>query len=341
MATSADAMVKIETSNIAYTNQAMVDSGDHTIFKVTGVDVYSGDPDIDVKPDGILSGINLMSPESGATNNEVEWPAFTAQISGVSVSVSAGSIAITRPATAVAKVCSIIVDGTGTVAVEAGTDGATTTFSEVRGAAGGPPLIQVADIELAQVRVTSDVAAVITAAEIFQNPGQHSEYVTFPPIKEKRHVGKGDVHASVSAEKTAYVEFASALPLTHVGAIPKGVFIDYATPNMTEIPRCLDYTPSEVSHGVNSTTYYGGTDASTTRSLGQGGFTVRTDDNIRDFIIGRKDDPTVIEFYPDRNKVPFQRTMATLGMARTFPAEDQNQCVVTMTSLNETSDFTS
>ena len=340
MATSSNAMVKVETSSIAYTNQAMADSGDHTIFKVTGVDVFSGDPDVDVKPDGILAGINLLSPESGATVNEVEWPAFTAQISGVEVDVLAGSIAITRPAGAVSKICSIVVDGTGTVAVQAGTDGATAAFSETRNATGGPPYVDVGDIELGQVRVASAGDAVITAAQIFQNPGQHAEFTHFPSIKEIRPVGKGDIRADSAAEKTAYVEFSSALPLTHAAGVPKGVFIDYATVNMTEIPRCMSYTACEISHGVNSTSFYGGTDASTTQSLGQGGFTVRTDDNIRDFIIRRKDKNTVVEFYPDKNKAPFERTMAKLGMSRTFPEEDQNTCVVTMTSLYETSDFT-
>lgn len=338
MATSANAMIKIETSSIAYSAAAMTDSGDQTIFKVTGVDVFSGDPDVDCKPDGIISGINLLY--ATGVNDTVAWPAFTCYISGIEVSVGAGSIAITRPASAVAKVCSIIVDGTATVDETEGTDGATTTFSETRGAAGGPPLIAVADIEIGQIRVTSDVAAPILDNEIKQNPGQHSEFTHFPPIAEILHVGKGDILALSASEKTAYVKFASALPKIHTGAIPKGVFVDYAVPNMTEIPRCLAYTPSEVSHGISSTTYYGGTDASTTKSLGQGGFTVRMDDGIRDFIVRRKDKQTVVYFYPDRDKTPNQKTMATIGLSRTFPEADQNSGAVTMTSLNETADFT-
>ena len=139
MATSSNAMIKIETSSTAYTAAQMTDQGAHDVFKITDVDEFSGDPDIEVHPDGIESGINLLSPYT--TNNSVQWPAFTYYISGIPVSVSAGNTTVTRPAADVAE--------------EAGTDGASATFSETMGAAGGPPFIQVADIEIGQVRLTS------------------------------------------------------------------------------------------------------------------------------------------------------------------------------------------
>jgi len=339
MATSSNAMIKIETSSTAYTAAQMTDQGAHDVFKITDVDEFSGDPDIEVHADGIESGINLLSPYT--TNNSVQWPAFTCYISGVPVSVSAGNTTVTRPAADVAKVCSIVVDGTATVAEEAGTDGASATFSETRGAAGGPPFIQVADIEIGQVRLTSSGDALIELSEIKQNPGQHAEFTHFPDIFEISHVGKGDILAETASEKTAYVKFASALPLIHTGSVTKGVYCDYAVPTMTEIPRTLDYTPCENTPSTSSTQYYGGSDASSSTSLGSGSFTARLNDGIRDFIVRRKDKPTVVFFYPDRDKTPHQKTMATIGLQRTFPVADQNQATCTLASLKETADFTS
>lgn len=264
-----------------------------------------------VAPYGLLTGGAITTH---ASNDTVTIAALTASMAAVSgadangvVAVSAGSLAITRPATAVAKVNSITINSSGALAAVAGTDGGSTTFSETRGAAGGPPLIPVGSVEIGQVRVTSNTAALITTGQIFAVPGLHVERSDYPVYQLDYATGK--------------VTFADALPMIHTGAISKKVYIKGSTPLFAPIPNTSDWVPAESTYSINSTDTYDGPVGSSSSSLGQAGFNAVLRDGITDSVLAQKGKNIWFEFRPDRDKsVPKQLTQGIFGVSRTFPA---------------------
>lgn len=339
MATSKNAKIDFESGQTLYDYAAMTDSGDHIVHTISGGTIYSGKSGFApiIRPNGIVTGRNILSTH--ATNDTVTIAAFTAYSKGILKSVSATTDTITRPATAVAKVNSITMTDAGVIAVIAGTDSADTNFSEVRGAAGGPPEIPADSVEIGQVRVVSDTAAAISADEIFQVVGQHAERYDFPTWSVNP-IGDGD-KAAVSAKKNAYIALGSALPPIHTSAAYKQVYIRYYAPIFTEISKSMDFTPAENSHSVSSTQYYNGTVGAVTTSLGQGGFVAIMDDNVTDAMLAEQDAVVTVRHYPDRNKTPYILTQGTIGVARTFPVGDQNQATVTISSETASAGFAS
>lgn len=341
MATSSKGKISIETGRALTDYVEMTDGGDHIIFN-TGT-VFSGysDESADyspvVRPDGMVSGRNVLSTH--ATNDTVTIAGFTAYSNGVEHTVSATTDTITRPATAVSKINSICMDDAGAIEVIAGTDGATTAFSEVRDAAGGPPEITVGSVELGQIRVVSDTAAAIDPSEIFQVVGTHAQRFDYPTWEEY-NIGKGILAVS-AAEKNSHIKLSSALPAIHTGGTYKGVWVKYYTPVYSELPKTMDFVPCENSPSVTSTQFYNGTIAASSRSLGTGGFTAIMTDNITDALLTEQDKVITIKMWPDRNKTPYILTQGEIGIARTYPVADQNRAAVTIASENPSVSFLS
>lgn len=339
MATAKNAVIYLEQGATLQDFTIMTDSGDHQCF-TCAADVFSGKSGQEpvVRPNGIVSGRNLVTAAASGAADAVDVAAFTAYSKGTLHSVAAATdLTITRPATDVAKVCSITMDETGALAVIAGTDGADTTFSETRGAAGGPPEIPADSVEIAQVRVTSSIAAPIAASEIYQIVGQHTERADFP-VYSVNNIGKGQA-ADVAAETNAHVKFASALPATHTGGAAKRVYIRYYEPIFAELPKALDFTPAETTHSVSSTEYYNGTIGSRSSSLGQGQFTALLDDGITDALVADKDEVLTVKFLPDRNKTAYSLTQGAIGISRSFPVSDQIKATVTISAEVATAEF--
>jgi len=233
MATSKVAKIDFESGQTLHDYAAMTDSGDHKVHTISGGTIFSKREGFEpvVRPNGIATGRNLLSTH--ATNDTVTIDAFTAYSKGVLHSVSATTDTITRPATAVSKINSITMTDAGVIAVIAGTDGGDTSFTETRGIAGGPPEIPADSVEIGQIRVISDTAAAITADEIFQVVGQHTERYDFPTW-EVNHIGDGE-SAMVSAKKNAYIDFASAFPAIHASSTYKQVYLRYYSPIFAEV----------------------------------------------------------------------------------------------------------
>ena len=319
MATAENAKLEYEAGQAAVSMTALTDSGDATTFE-SAATLWSGKAGYApvVRPNGLLTG-GAVTPAAAAGNNNVDVAALTCNLAGVVTAVGASTnVAITRPATNVAKVCSVTVNSSGAIAVVAGTDGATATFSETRGAAGGPPLIPVGSIEIAQVRLTTSTAAAITAAQIFAVVGVHVESANYPLY-------------TVNADEGS-VTFMGALPAIHTGSFPKGVYASYASPIFGEVSLVSDFVPPETSHSVSSTQIYGTTLGSTSSSLGQGSFTAYLEDGVSDSLIGQKDATLWFRFYPDRTKTPYILCQGKLGVARTFPAGDQIRAACTISA---------
>lgn len=319
MATAENAKLEYESGQQSYTMSALTDSGDATIFSSSAA-LWSSKTGFApvVRPNGVLTG-GAIVPAVSATNNAVDVAALSCNLNGVVTSVSADAdVLITRPATAVAKINSITIDSTGAVVVVAGTDGTTTAFSETRGAAGGPPFIPVDSIEIGQVRVTSNTAAVITAAQIYSVVGVHRESANFPLFEIDNGAGG--------------VKFLSAIPKIHTGTVAKKVFASYAAPIFAQVSLASDFVPPENSHSVTSTQIYGTTLGSTTSSLGQGTFTAYLEDGVSDPLVLQKDNVLWFRFYPDRYKSPYILCQGKLGISRTFPAGADIQAACTVNS---------
>jgi hypothetical protein len=268
-----------------------------------------------VRPNGLLTGGAVTTH---ATANTLTVAALTANLAGVVAAVSAAAPTITRPLTNVSKVCSVTINSSAAVAVVAGTDGATTEFSETRGAAGGPPLIPVGSIEIAQVRVTTSAAGAVAASEIYSVVGLHVERADFPLFNVDFGAGN--------------VEFLAALPKIHTGTLPKGVYASYASPIFGEVALASDFVPPETSHSVTSTQVYGTTIGSTASSLGQGSFTAYLENGVADALVSLKNEKLWFKFYPDRYASPYILCQGKLGIARTFPAGDQIQAACTVSA---------
>lgn len=317
MATAENAKLQYEAGQNAVAMSALTDSGDHTLF-TSAATLWSGKAGNApvIRPNGLLTGGALTT---NATNNLVTVAALTCNLAGVVTSVAgASSPAITRPASNVAKVNSITVNSSGALAVVAGTDGATTAFSETRGAAGGPPLIPVGSIEIGQVRVTTSAAGLIAASEIFQVVGTHVERADFPLWD--------------TSNATGSITFLGALPLIHTGSVPKAVYASYSTPIFADVALASDFVPPETSHSISSTQVYGTTLGATSSTLGQGSFTAYLSNGVSDPLVALKNATLWFKFFPDRYATPYILCQGKLGISRTFPAADSLQAACTISA---------
>ena len=319
MPNAENAKLQYEAGQQAYAMGALTDSGDATTF-TSSATLWSAKSGYaaDVKPNGLATG-GAITPAASGTDDLVDVAALSCYLAGVKTAVAADTdVAITRPATAVAKINSITVNSSGAVAVVAGADGTTTAFSETRGANGGPPFIPVGSVEIGQVRVTSNTDAPITAAQIFTVVGLHVERYDYPIWTEDN--------------ATASLSFASALPLIHTGSEPKGVFASYADPVFSDIQLASDFVPPENSYSVSSTQIYGTTLGSSSASLGQGSFTAYLNDGIGDALVGLAGEDLWFKFFPNRYQSNYILAQGKLGISRTFPAADNIQASCTISA---------
>lgn len=318
--TAANAKLQYEAGQEINAMAAMIDSGDHKTFS-TAANLWSGKSGYEPKiyPDGLETG-GIVSP--GAVSDKVAVAALTCYLAGVQITVSAdGAVSVTRPASSPAglkKILSVTINSSGAIAVVAGTDAA--AFSATRGAAGGPPLIPVGSIEIAQVKLTSSTAALVAAAEIFQVPGSSQERYDYPVWDEDPFAGE--------------ITFVSALPASHVGspATYKGVSAEVYEPVFSDLEPVTDFVAPETSNSVSSTQVYGGTIGASTSSLGQGSFKCFLKDGVTDALVGVKNEVLFFKHFPDRNKAPYILCQGKLGIARTWPAGDNIQAACTISA---------
>ena len=316
MSTAENAKLQYEAGQNAVAMSALTNSGDETTF-TSAATLWSGKSGYApiVRPNGLLTG-GAVSVH--ADNDKVTVAALTCNLQGVVTSVAAGTGTITRPASDKAKVCSITINSSGAIAVVAGTDSLSSAFSETRAAAGGPPLIPVDSIEIAQVRVTTSAAGAVAASEIYQVVGLHTERADFP---------LWDVNYDAGS-----VTFLGALPEIHTGVVPKKVYASYASPIFADIALASDFVPPENTHSVSSTQVYGTTLGATASTLGQGSFTAYLSNGVSDALVQLKDQTLWFKFFPDRYASPYLLCQGKLGVSRTFPAGDSIQAACTISA---------
>lgn len=335
MPTAATAQVQIEAGQSLVAYVALTDSGDNTIFNPAD-NIMSGatGKEPSVRPNGITTGLNLLTPST--TAETVEVAAFSAWSKGVEYDVSAASPTFTRPTAGNVKKDSVTMTDAGVVAIVAGTEN--TTFASGRGVAGSAPYIPADSVELGQIWI-DETSGVLLESEINQVPGTHAEYANFPVYTLNR-IGDG-ISATENAKINCYLEFAAALPDDHTGDAPKNTWVQYYTPVFSPLQKATDFVPAEVSHSVSSQQLYGITVAASSETLGQGAFTALLDDGTTDSIVQSKNDILVVKFFPDRNKAPFILTQGLLGLTRAFPPGDQINAAVTITAETSSAEFSS
>jgi len=325
MANAENAKIQYEGGQSQSAIAALTDTGDATTFE-SGAELWSRRTGFEpvIRPDGLINGGTITSA-SGGSNNTVDVSALTAYVEGTAVAASASAaLTCARAATETHIIHSITVDAIGTITAVTGTEGA--AFSAARGAAGGPPLVAVDEIEIGQVRYSSDTAASVKASEIFQVVGLHQERFDFPIYEADYRNGS--------------VKFNSGLPLIHTGGASKNVYASYAEPIFADVPKGSDFVPSETSHAVSSTQIYGTTLGSTSSTLNQASFTAYLNDGISDGLVKLKNEILWFKFFPNKFQSGYILEQGKFGISRTFPAGDEIQASCTVSPESAGSDVT-
>jgi hypothetical protein len=338
MGTAKNSKILIELGQTLTDFTLMSDAGDAQVFFLSGVDLLSKKSGFepDVRPNGIVSGRNLLS--AGTTNDTCRVAAFTAYSLGAEQSPSATNVTSVRATTGgYAKIISVTMGTDGSIDKVAGTEGA--NFSETRNAAGGPPYIPVDDVELGQIRITGSTAAALTADDIHQVVGTSAERFDYPAWTVNT-IGDGE-QAETVKQKNAYIKTDAALPGAHTGGAAKRIYTKYYEPVFSELTRTLDFAAAEESHTVTSQEYYRGTIGSVSATLGQGSFTALLNDGITDALIGEKNQVITVKYFPDENKAPYALTQGKVGLERSYPFDNQIQADVTISAETQTAEFSS
>jgi len=314
MTNPANAAIQYESAQTLVAFKAMTDSGDHTVFTTDSDKIWSGRSGytVQVRPDGIVSGANILS--AGSNANEVDSIAFTAWLSSVLKEVTATSTTITRATTQTHVINSIILTGT-TVSAVKGTEG--TAFSTTRAAAGGPPYIPVGSIEIGQVKTSAQASAVLTSSEIFQTPGTHQERADYPLYHRPNNIGLG-ILAPVTAKANAHIQFKTALQACHTGATIRPVYIQYYNPTFTTLEGD-GFTPADEATSQSSAQQFGQIVGYGGTRINQSTFRSELQNGVTDALIALDGQDLVFKFFPNVSAAPFMLTYGTLRFAVSFP----------------------
>ncbi|MBI9092799.1 MAG: hypothetical protein JEZ12_26585 [Desulfobacterium sp.] len=310
---SDNAAVYREASQDQVAMVALTDDGDHTKFN-SADDLWSGRAGYapNVKSNGVATG-GMITP--GVVNDTVSVAAMTCYLAGNLTTVAANAaLAVVRPETSDYQILSITVTNAGELAVVEGSEH--TAFSDIRDAAGGPPLIPVDSIEIGWVKYSAQTAALVLASEIKQVIGTSKETYNYPGWTERRMAVEN------GALDYAGVDFDSVLPTIHVGGVTKAVFAEYYTPEFAIIPETSDFKPPETTHSTSSKQIYGKTKGSASSTLGQGSFTAYLEDGISDSLITQKNENLFFKFKQNKLNSSFILCQGKLGISREFPADD-------------------
>lgn len=323
MGTAEKAVIIYEAGQSLVPMGALSDAGDHKRFDSED-DLWSARDGFEpvVRPDGVITG-GTVTP--GGAPDSVSVAKLDFNLSGAHEVIEGGTVAFTRDPVEGFLIVSIQIDDQGALGAVEGT-AHSTAHNETRGSAGGPPWIPVGAIEIAQIRLTSNVSGPVLPSEIKQVPGHSQERADFP-VYDIHHfsVNKG-------AAESAGIMFASPLPLSHEGGKTKGVFVEYYEPEFQEIDKSENFVAPETSHSVSSRQIYNKTTGTKTSTLGQGGFTIFLKDGVSDSFLTLKNETLFFKFKPHRLREPYLLTLGTLGIARTFPAGDEISAACTISA---------
>lgn len=326
--------IQVEAAATPYAFAELTDSGDHTVFSLATKPWSRADGDPVIGSYGVITG-GAVVPAAAAGDNNVDVAAVEVFAPGMSgASATAGRLTVaadtdlscTRGVTNGYRINSITVDSAGAWAVVAGTE--STAFSATRGAAGGPPLIPVGSIEVAQVRFTSTTAAPVAVSEIYAAPGVHQERYDNPVFTPDYLRGT--------------LTFSNPLPLIHTGAVARKVYARVSVPVFSDVTDSKDWVPADSKDNVTSETNYDRTiTASISSTLNAATFTAALGDGVTDFILSLVGKRVIVKFLPDRNGTAYQLTQGYLSKTRAFPVKGNPTGSFTLAPDQESVDFSS
>ena len=316
MATAENSALYFEVGQALVPMVELVDSGDHKAFN-SAAELWSDESGFSpvVKPNGVLTGLVVIPSATGALD-KVDISAGTLNLGGAVVTHAGGIDNVcARGVTAdICRINSITITSAGAIAVVSGVDN--TAFSETRGANGGPPLIPVGSVELAQVRFSAIATAVVAAAEIFKVPNSHREMAYYPSILRIDFSRAEGVVLGVAG-----VQFSPALMLNHTGAITKKVFAQYYEPDFAEVAMAGDFQPAANTLTTSSQPYYGGALGEVNVSLKGGKFKAFLNDGITDAILLKEGKKIWFKYQTDRLQTDkYILTQGTLGVVAQYPS---------------------
>lgn len=291
MGNAANALLQVEAAQSPVAVTELTADADRKMY-YSDDDLWSKFPgkEPEIFVNGVVSG-GKVTPAVSGSNNLVDVAALMVNLNGVLTSVDADTdVEITRAvSTDTHMINSITVNASGAIAVVTGTDG--TAFSNTRGAAGGPPLIPVDSVEIAQVKTTSYTAAAIVAAEIYQVDGVSREIASVP------YTIQYDKGADYDG---AGVLLVAAQPAIHTGPVPRKVFASWNTPEFLDLAKVYDLTPPANSASSSSTSYFSGAESELTISLDSGSFSIFLEDGITDSIMAVVGSEVWFKFFPNK-----------------------------------------
>jgi len=335
MPNAENAQLQYESGQTPVAMVELTDQGDHLEF-LSAANLWSRRTGYlpDIKPNGLATG-GLVTPAVSTTDDLVDVAALTCYLAGIETDVLIATDETIGRATPTDThlISSVTVTSAGAIAIVAGTD--YTEFSEVRDGDGGPPLIPVGSIELAQVRLSASASAAITADEIFMVPNVHREMFNFPAWTTIY----GQVVNGVIG--CAGLKLVSALPLIHTAAVGKKVYASYYTPSFAEVPDASEFVPPANTHSVTSKQVYGRTIGSSSASLGQGAFSAELQDGITDALLTFQDADLWFKFKQNRSNTPYILAQGKLGVGSSFPAGDSIVATCTISAMYEAMRITS
>ncbi|MBI5178818.1 MAG: hypothetical protein HZA04_06120 [Nitrospinae bacterium] len=224
--------ILVEDGFTAHGPALMADGGDRRTFSCAGPrfslcakDEYGANRLPLVRPDGVRNGCLVIPSASGAPD-AVDVSAGTSWIGGALISVPQTlNIPLPRPAAGMMNVSSVVITGTGTIAVIAGAEAI--AFSSVRGTAGGSPFVTEGQVELATVSFTASATAPVKEDELSFSP----EYSHAPDYRLLPYF--------------AQVVFSAPLRAIHTGGTARNVWIAWSEPVMTAMDALSFRAPVE------------------------------------------------------------------------------------------------
>ncbi len=318
MPTSETGILYYEADSLAVSMVELTDQGDDLTFRSAAAlwSGRSGKAPV-VRPTGVKSG-GAITPEASGTNDQIDIAEVKVYIDGVETTVSAvENQAIVRPAVSNYQKQSVTVTHAGAIAIVEGSEH--TSFSDTRGATGGPPYIDNDAMEIGQVWYSSQTPAAVLASEIKQVENVSLERYDLPNWEVE--------YVSVSNGVAGYagIVFHSALPQIHsedAGSTTYGkdVWASYYTPSFIELVDAYDFTPPANAHTINTTQVYNRTKGSKSSTLNSGSFSVEMRDGITDNMLKFIDEKIWFKFKQDRLNDPYVLCQGYLGAPVAFPA---------------------
>ena len=300
MATAKDAELYIELSQKAFAKQNAI-STDNKTFRIPNIELFSSfaGKNLQVWVNGIKNGGEARTKSTADTVSITET---TAVLNGENVVIESSDVTIVRASTDTHIVNSIVIDSTKSLVAVQGLEG--TSFTTIRGEAGGAPLIPTGAIEVCQVMTSTQASAILAVSEIEQLDGLSKETAD-------------DIYSTNAL--TGEIEFNDELQPIHVDNETKTVMAQGFEPSYVKLSEVKDFTIPEETVSNTTEEYYGLVKNNTSFGLGTGSFKTVLENGIDDPIMKITGENVHIKWKPSRYVEKYLIGQSIIGVTRNYP----------------------